>query len=724
MGKKRKHGELSRGSEPSSESMSSKGFGIGHTLSLLREPPPSPIATAAQPSSGQVDSNGTAEGDISADWEVVDHKAKKKKRAGKEKTKYPSLTYAEGQMQNPIKISDLQGLVLYCFADGVAPQWISVKHSGHVKKVVVVMVPGLEPGMFDGSIPLIKEPTVASTANGSTAEGEGLSEFERWKKGLSPTKDSPRSNPKALSREQLPEPLQPLADMFPHVWPVKSPGDTKYNKLHSPLQAILMSSLPKSKESGRASGPKPHRGESSWVSQRTPITSFIATVSDLKEGDYALHPAMFDVAEEKQANTDIRVKAGQTPEHGWVDTTVTHFTEGIVPEKDIQGGSLTAGRQVLALDCEMCITEGGVSELARISLVGWDGEVVLDELVKPQRPVIDYLTQYSGMTKEKLDPVTTTLSDVQKKLLDILHPRTILVGHSLNSDLTALKLTHPYIIDTAIIYPHPRGPPLKSSLKWLAQKYLSREIQKGQLGHDSIEDAKAVLDLVKQKCEKGERWGAGDSFNESIFRRLSRASRDSRVGQAAPGEGRTGAVVDWGNPERGFGAHATVALGCRNDDEVVVAVDRAVNGDEDGHLVPGGGVDFTWARLRELEVMRGWCNRVPGTSNTDDSAPVAVKPSSAADDPEFLAPAVAKLVAHIKRIYDGLPPCTLFIVYSGTGDPRDVVRLQAMHRTYMEEFRSRKPWHELSVKWTDTEEQALKKALVKAREGCGFMTVK
>ncbi|KMU77342.1 RNA exonuclease 3 [Coccidioides immitis RMSCC 3703] len=675
MGKKRKHGELSRGSEPSSESMSSKGFGIGHTLSLLREPPPSPIATAAQPSSGQVDSNGTAEGIISADWKGVDHKAKEEKES-REKRKLSTQVSPtpKAQMQNPIKISDLQGLVLYCFADGVAPQWISVKHSGHVKKVVVVMVPGLEPGMFDGSIPLIKEPTVASTANGSTAEGEGLSEFERWKKGLSPTKDSPRSNPKALSREQLPEPLQPLADMFPHVWPVKSPGDTKYNKLHSPLQAILMSSLPKSKESGRASGPKPHRGESSWVSQRTPITSFIATVSDLKEGDYALHPAMFDVAEEKQANTDIRVKAGQTPEHGWVDTTVTHFTEGIVPEKDIQGGSLTAGRQVLALDCEMCITEGGVSELARISLVGWDGEVVLDELVKPQRPVIDYLTQYSGMTKEKLDPVTTTLSDVQKKLLDILHP-----------------------------------PERSKRANWATI---------------SIEDAKAVLDLVKQKCEKGERWGAGDSFNESIFRRLSRASRDSRVGQAAPGEGRTGAVVDWGNPERGFGAHATVALGCRNDDEVVVAVDRAVNGDEDGHLVPGGGVDFTWARLRELEVMRGWCNRVPGTSNTDDSAPVAVKPSSAADDPEFLAPAVAKLVAHIKRIYDGLPPCTLFIVYSGTGDPRDVVRLQAMHRTYMEEFRSRKPWHELSVKWTDTEEQALKKALVKAREGCGFMTVK
>ena len=100
-----------------------------------------------------------------------------------------------------------------------------------------------------------------------------------------------------------------------------------------------------------------------------------------------------------------------------------------------------------------------------------------------------------------LAPVTTTLADVQKKLLDILTPRSILVGHSLNSDLTALKITHPFIIDTALIFPHPRGPPLKSALKYLAQKYLNREIQKGHgttgpgAGHDSIEDARTCLDL-------------------------------------------------------------------------------------------------------------------------------------------------------------------------------------------------------------------------------------
>jgi RNA exonuclease 1 len=47
-----------------------------------------------------------------------------------------------------------------------------------------------------------------------------------------------------------------------------------------------------------------------------------------------------------------------------------------------------------------------------------------------------------------------------------------------------------------------------------------------------------------------------------------------------------------------------------------------------------------------------------------------------------------------------------------------------MHRKYREEFNKRVPWDELSVKWTDTEEQALKNACQRAREGCGFMVVK
>ncbi|OKL58462.1 hypothetical protein UA08_05991 [Talaromyces atroroseus] len=710
-------------------------FGVGQTLSLLQESASSSAATAT-------------EEEPTAKVDTVKPSGSKKRRRGDngEKTKYPTLTYVEGRLQSSIRIADLQSLLLYCFADGIAPQWISVKHSGHVRKVVVLMVPGLEIGMFDGSVPLGDEAAAAAVEPAVKKEPTETEEiqaenedFERWKNGLPLADKSHRFNPQSLSRERLPKPLQELADMFPHIWPVKAPGDKKYNKVHSPLQAILLSQLPKAQEENRTKGPRPTRVDKSFVSKRTPITAFMAPKWELRENDYILHPVYFDTEAEQAAELRARQRAGASAEHGWVDSNVQSLAEGESPESEIQKGSVTAGREVLALDCEMCITEGGKSELTRISMVRWDGEVILDELVKPDLPIINYLTQFSGITKEMLDPVTTTLADIQKKLLEILTPRTVLVGHSLNSDLNALKLTHPFIIDTAIIYPHPRGPPLKSSLKWLCQKYLGKEIQKGQTGHDSIEDARAVLDLVKQKCEKGERWGTSDANNESIFRRLGRSVKSGKS------DGRTGAIVDWGSPERGFGAQATVAIGCDNDDQVVDGVSLAVRGSggNDGNNdspanrnIPVDGVDFAWARLRELEVVRGWCNRRPDPNNANVSTAIVPPPeettptvsdmtSETTSPSSSLASTVTTTVHNIKRIYDSLPSCTLFIVYSGTGDPREVSRLHAMHKLYREEYNnSRKKWDELTVRWTDKEEQMLKKACERAREGCGFMCVK
>ena len=54
---------------------------------------------------------------------------------------------------------------------------------------------------------------------------------------------------------------------------------------------------------------------------------------------------------------------------------------------------------------------------------------------------------------------------------------TFLVGHSLENDLVALKLMHANCIDTALLYPHNKGPPFKFSLKSLAERYLSKQIQ-------------------------------------------------------------------------------------------------------------------------------------------------------------------------------------------------------------------------------------------------------
>lgn len=60
-----------------------------------------------------------------------------------------------------------------------------------------------------------------------------------------------------------------------------------------------------------------------------------------------------------------------------------------------------------------------------------------------------------------------------------------------------------------MIYQHPRGSPFKASLKWLAQKWLKKEIQNVVAsdsvvgGHDSEEDARTCVELLQLKMQKG-----------------------------------------------------------------------------------------------------------------------------------------------------------------------------------------------------------------------------
>lgn len=49
---------------------------------------------------------------------------------------------------------------------------------------------------------------------------------------------------------------------------------------------------------------------------------------------------------------------------------------------------------IVAIDCEMVTTEFGF-ELARVSVVDYDYKVIMDELVMPTNPILDYNTKYS-----------------------------------------------------------------------------------------------------------------------------------------------------------------------------------------------------------------------------------------------------------------------------------------------------------------------------------------
>lgn len=51
-----------------------------------------------------------------------------------------------------------------------------------------------------------------------------------------------------------------------------------------------------------------------------------------------------------------------------------------------------------------------------------------------------------------MQDVVTRKETVLKLLAEILPPDGILVGHSLESDLKALGISHPYCIDTSVCY--------------------------------------------------------------------------------------------------------------------------------------------------------------------------------------------------------------------------------------------------------------------------------
>ncbi|XP_073399131.1 RNA exonuclease 5 isoform X2 [Dendrobates tinctorius] len=161
----------------------------------------------------------------------------------------------------------------------------------------------------------------------------------------------------------------------------------------------------------------------------------------------------------------------------------------------------TDSSPLYGLDCEMCMTCKG-SELTRVSLVDAQGQCITDELVKPDNPIINYMTRFSGINKKKLHPVKTKLKDIQEKIKGLLPPNAVLVGHSLNNDLRALQMIHPHVIDTSLLFARCQG--RRFRLKFLAKVILKREIQCGDaVGHDPSEDAAAALNLAQYFIQNG-----------------------------------------------------------------------------------------------------------------------------------------------------------------------------------------------------------------------------
>uniref|UniRef100_A0A8C5TL59 Exonuclease domain-containing protein n=1 Tax=Malurus cyaneus samueli TaxID=2593467 RepID=A0A8C5TL59_9PASS len=64
-----------------------------------------------------------------------------------------------------------------------------------------------------------------------------------------------------------------------------------------------------------------------------------------------------------------------------------------------------AGSPLVAMDCEMVGTGPGgrTSSLARCSIVTYEGDIVYDRYVRPEAPIVDYRTRWSGIRRHHMD---------------------------------------------------------------------------------------------------------------------------------------------------------------------------------------------------------------------------------------------------------------------------------------------------------------------------------
>lgn len=185
-------------------------------------------------------------------------------------------------------------------------------------------------------------------------------------------------------------------------------------------------------------------------------------------------------------------------------TAVTHKPGPSVSSSHIPTTtSVGIPTKYIAIDCEMVGVgpKGSISQLARCSIVSYEGDVVYDKFIVPPMPVTDYRTRWSGIRPSDLVKATP-YSEARKEILKLLMGKVV-IGHAIHNDFKVLNYAHPKALtrDTC------RMPLLNlkagfgetecASLKRLTKAIFNRDIQTGKRGHSSVEDAKATMDLYK-----------------------------------------------------------------------------------------------------------------------------------------------------------------------------------------------------------------------------------
>ena len=153
---------------------------------------------------------------------------------------------------------------------------------------------------------------------------------------------------------------------------------------------------------------------------------------------------------------------------------------------------------MVALDCEMVAVEGNQDALARVSIVNYNGHVLMDRYVRPEKRIVDFRSWVSGVHPYHLKEENGAISFAEAKAESLrILTNKIVVGHSLNHDFKVLE----FAADDEKVRDLTRFTKYKNqfgqikSLKNLTQDLLGKKIQQGE--HSSVVDAQASLGLYR-----------------------------------------------------------------------------------------------------------------------------------------------------------------------------------------------------------------------------------
>ena len=235
-------------------------------------------------------------------------------------------------------------------------------------------------------------------------------------------------------------------------------------------------------------------GNQTFKKQFSSFSEMVATMADLIDNGF---PVPLDISSKTRVPLHLRCQHF----HNFHPFTPEELSECISLPDPFPGYL-----PVISLDCEMIQTTNG-DEVARLSVVDQDENTIFDEYFKPIGEVIDYRTEFSGITEESFKTSKHYSNEASKLLGQFASKETIIIGHSLENDFHALKLIHLRVIDTSLIFNLSVNYPYKSSLAKLLKKYFDTDLRDENIkGHDSIADSIAALKLAKlamsQPCSR------------------------------------------------------------------------------------------------------------------------------------------------------------------------------------------------------------------------------